>query len=183
MKRSSVSYVIRELQIKTTVRYLHTPIRMAKIQNTDNTKCWQRQKAAAYSLPMGMYSHFGRQVWWFLRKQMVAQKVNRLPTMWETWVQSLGWEDLLEKEMATHSSILAWKIPWKVEPGRQQSMWSQRLRHGWATSLSLRKLNISILLPYFLPSGDFTPQVFTQRSWKLRFTQMLIEALFTITKT
>ena len=44
--------------------------------------------------------------------------VKRLPTTWETWVQSLGWEDLLEKEMATHSSILAWKIPWMEEPGR-----------------------------------------------------------------
>ena len=43
----------------------------------------------------------------------MAQMVKRLPTMWETWVQSLGREDLLEKEMATHSSILAWKIPWK----------------------------------------------------------------------
>ena len=48
--------------------------------------------------------------------------VKRLPTMQETWVQSLGWEDLLEKEMATHSSILVWKIPWTEEPGRLQSM-------------------------------------------------------------
>jgi len=58
--------------------------------------------------------------------------VKRLPTipiMWETWVQSLGQEDLLEKEMATHSSILAWKIPWMVEPGRLQSMGSQRVGH------------------------------------------------------
>ena len=51
--------------------------------------------------------------------------VKRLPTMWETQVQSLGWEDLLEKEMATHSSILAWKIPWMEKPGRLQSMGSQ----------------------------------------------------------
>ena len=49
-------------------------------------------------------------------------------------VQSLGWEDLLEKEMATHSSILAWKIPWTEEPGRLQSMGLQRVRHDWATS-------------------------------------------------
>ena len=48
----------------------------------------------------------------------VAQMVKRLPTMRETWVQSLGWEDLLEKEMATHSSILVWKIPWTGEPGQ-----------------------------------------------------------------
>ena len=60
----------------------------------------------------------------------MAQTVKHLPTMWETWVQSLGLEDLLEKEMATHSSILAWKIPWmEEEPGRLQSMGSQRVRH------------------------------------------------------
>ena len=51
--------------------------------------------------------------------------VKRLPTMRETWVQSLGWEDLLEKEMATHSSTLAWRILWTEEPGRLQSMGSQ----------------------------------------------------------
>ena len=56
------------------------------------------------------------------RTSLVAQTVKRLPTMRETWVQSLGWEDFLEKEMATHSSILAWKIPWTEEPGRLQSM-------------------------------------------------------------
>ena len=49
--------------------------------------------------------------------------------MWETWVQSLGQEDTLEKEMATHSSILAWRIPWMEEPGRLQSMGSQRVGH------------------------------------------------------
>ena len=53
-----------------------------------------------------------------VRDFLVAQMVKRLPTMWETWVQSLGWEDPLEKEMATHSSILAWKIPRTEEPGR-----------------------------------------------------------------
>ena len=55
--------------------------------------------------------------------------VTRLPTMQETPVQSLGREDLLEKEMATHSSNLAWKIPWMEEPGKLQSMGSQRVRH------------------------------------------------------
>jgi len=55
--------------------------------------------------------------------------VKHLPTMWETWVQSLGQEDPLEKEMATHSSILAWGIPWTEEPGRLQSMGSQRGGH------------------------------------------------------
>ena len=57
----------------------------------------------------------------------VAQMVKHMLTMWETRVQTLGREDLLEKKMATHSSILAWKIPWREEPGRQQSMGSQRV--------------------------------------------------------
>ena len=54
------------------------------------------------------------------RASLVAQTVNNLPAMQETWVQSLGWEDPLEKEMATHSSILAWRIPWTEEPGGLQ---------------------------------------------------------------
>ena len=58
---------------------------------------------------------------------LVAQMVKHLLAMQETWVQSLGWEDPLEKEMATHSSTLAWKIPWTEEPGRLQSMGSQRV--------------------------------------------------------
>ena len=60
---------------------------------------------------------------------MVAQMVKNLPAMWESQVQSLGWEDPLEKEMATHSSIIAWEIPWKEEPGGLQSMGSQRVGH------------------------------------------------------
>ena len=55
---------------------------------------------------------------------LVAQIVKRLPKMWETQVRSLGWEDSLEKEMATHSNTLAWKIPWTVDRGRLQSMGS-----------------------------------------------------------
>ena len=66
---------------------------------------------------------------------LVAQTVKRLPTMWETRVRSLGWEDPLEKEMATHSRILAWKIPWTEEPGWLLSMVSQRVGQDWATSL------------------------------------------------
>ena len=68
---------------------------------------------------------------------LVAQTVKHLSTMWETRVRSLGWEDPLEKEMAIHSSTIAWKIPWTEEPGRLQSMGSQRVRHDWATSCSL----------------------------------------------
>ena len=64
---------------------------------------------------------------------LVAQLVKHLPTMWETQVQSLGREDLLEKEMATHSSILALKIPWAEEPGRLHTMGLQRVGHDSVT--------------------------------------------------
>ena len=60
---------------------------------------------------------------------LVAQRVKHLPAMRETQVQSLGQEDLLEKEMAAHSSTLAWKMPWTEKPGGLQSMGSQRVRH------------------------------------------------------
>ena len=58
---------------------------------------------------------------------LVAQMVKHLPTTWEAWIRCLGWEDALEKEMATHCSTLAWKIPWTEEPGRLQSTGSQRV--------------------------------------------------------
>ena len=73
---------------------------------------------------------------------LVAQVVKSLPAMRETWVQSLGQEDPLENEIATHSSILVWKIPWIEEPGRLQSMGSQRVGHNWVTNT----------LPYFKAS-------------------------------
>ena len=59
----------------------------------------------------------------------MAQKVKNLPAMRETWIRSLGWEDPLEEVVATHSNILAWKLPWTEEPGRLQSMGWQRVRH------------------------------------------------------
>ena len=59
----------------------------------------------------------------------MAQTVKNLPVMQEMWVQSLGWEDPLEKEMAAHFSILGWEIPWTEEPGGLQSMGLQRVRH------------------------------------------------------
>ena len=68
-------------------------------------------------------------VWPHLGTSLVAQMVKCLPTMRETRVQSLDQEDLLEKEMATHSSILAWKTPWMEEPGGLQSTGSQRVEH------------------------------------------------------
>ena len=64
-----------------------------------------------------------------LQASLVAQLVKNLPAVQQTWVRSLGWEDPLEKKMATNSSILAWKISWTKEPGRLQSMGSQRVGH------------------------------------------------------
>ena len=64
---------------------------------------------------------------------LVAQMVKDLPTMQETWVQSLGWADPLKKGIATHSSILAWRIPWTEEPGRLWFMGSQGVGHNRAT--------------------------------------------------
>ena len=64
----------------------------------------------------------------------MAQTVKNLPVVQETQVQSLGQEDPLEKEIATHSSILAWRIPWREEPGGLQFMVLQRVGHNWATN-------------------------------------------------
>ena len=63
------------------------------------------------------------------RASLVAQTVKKLPTIQETQILSLGWEDLLKKEVATHCSILAWRIPWTEKPGGLQSMGSQRVGH------------------------------------------------------
>ena len=74
---------------------------------------------------------------------LVAQTVKHLPAVWETRVRSLGWEDLLEKEMATHSSTLAWKIPWTEDPGRLQYMglqsWTRlsNFTFFWASQVAL----------------------------------------------
>ena len=70
----------------------------------------------------------------FFGASLVAKVVKNLPAMWETQVRSLGWEDPMKKGMATHSSILAWEIPWTEEPGGLQSMGSQRVRHDRATN-------------------------------------------------
>ena len=70
------------------------------------------------------------------RTSLVAQMVKNRPEIWETWVPSLGWEDPLEKGMATHSNILAWRIPMDSVPGALQSMGSQRVRHHWVTEHS-----------------------------------------------
>ena len=68
-----------------------------------------------------LYGRFSETVFLYLRASLVVQRLKHLPAMWETWVRSLGQEDPLEKEMATHSSILAWRIPWTERLGGLQS--------------------------------------------------------------
>ena len=77
-----------------------------------------------HSLKVEKYVLFGE-----LTEDLVAQMIKRLSAIQKTRVRSLGWEDPLEKEMAALSSILAWKIPWILEPGRLPSMGSQRVKH------------------------------------------------------
>ena len=79
---------------------------------------WEAQRIFACNLP-------------FLWASLVAQRLKPLPAMWETRVRSLGQKDPLEKEMATHSSILAWRIPWREETGRLQPTGSQRVGHNF----------------------------------------------------
>ena len=90
---------------------------------------------------------------------LVAQPVKNSPAMWETWVQSLGWKDPLEKEMATHSSILAWRIPWTEEPGGLQSTGSQSRTR---LTLQLHFTTCGILVPQ--PGIEPMPLVVRARS-------------------
>ena len=98
--------------------------------------------------------------------------VKNPPVMQENWVHSLGWEDPLEKEMATHSSILAWRISWTEDPGRLQSTRSQRFRYDWTISLSpyLQKESSPrclgpALIPW--PPNQVAPQGSSAPSWPL----------------
>ena len=101
----------------------------------------------------------------FRKKQMKKNGENKACNRWKTWVRSLGQEDTLKKEMATHSSTLAWKIPWMEEPGRLQSMGLRKAGHDWATSLSqIFKYNYSVTSN----SGE---------SWKISIQQIFTSIL------
>ena len=102
-------------------------------------------KVISYQHEVGL-----RHFWWFLncsywgcikpnqeRKSLIDQLVKNLPTMQETWVRFLSWEDPLKKETAIHSSSPAWRIPWTEESGGLQSMMSHRVGHNWATDTLL----------------------------------------------
>ena len=88
------------------------------------------------------FEHYFTSVW----ASLAAQRLKCLPAMWETWVWSLGQDDPLEKEMATHSSTLAWRIPWTEELGGLQSTGLQRVGHNWATSLHLLVCEMSAIV-------------------------------------
>ena len=90
-------------------------------------------------------------IWYtYLTRSLVAQLVKYPPAMWETWVQFLGWEDPLEKGKATHSRILAWRIPWTI-----QSMGPQRVGHNWETFTSMLSHIVT-----FLKHSEFPLVVF-----------------------
>ena len=90
------------------------------------------------------------------KASLVAQRVKHLPEMWETSVPSLGREDPLEKEMATHSNILAWRISRTEEPGRLKFMGSQRVEHDWAASLWVTPRVLKFLCKFlYLPQRQW----------------------------
>ena len=96
------------------------------------TQCSPKVNAALFTTAMeatkcALKDDWIKKMYYISGASLVAQMVESLPARWETWVQSLGWEEPLEKEMATHFSILAWKIPWAEEPGGLQSMGLQRV--------------------------------------------------------
>ena len=123
---------------RTTVEHFPTPPRSEHATTLHYPCC-------VYKV-MGVGTHWSEHVvgriscrlagmrWELKRAFLVAQMVRHLPAMQETWVWSLGWEDPLEKGMATQSNILAWRISCAEEPGRPQSMGLQRVGHSWATN-------------------------------------------------
>ena len=110
-----------------------------------------------------MHAHiFIKHMLYLLRTSLVAQTVKNLSAMQETWVWSLDRDDSLKKEIATHSGILAWRIPWTEEPGELQFMGQQRVRHNWAT-------NTHSFTHWFIKSGmGFEMLHFWQAPWPSR---------------
>ena len=106
-------------------------------------------------LCMGRYRFWVHWNHCFDKHPLVAQMVKHLSAVQKVWVWSLGWEDPLEEEMATHSSIPAWRIPWTEEPGGLQSMGLQRVRHNWATNTTTTNYlgTVSCFFTPWIPSG------------------------------
>ena len=99
---------------------------------------------------------------------LLAQTVKNRSAMQETWVRPLGWEDPLEKGMANHSSILAWRIPWTEKPGSQQSMGLERVRHDWMTFTFFH------IFWYIFTFTQFVYYLFeiSQNSWCMDYLEM-----------
>ena len=114
----------------------------------------------------------------YMWASLVAQRLKHLPPMRETQVQSLGWEDPLEKEMVTHSSIPAWRIPWMEKPGSLQSTGSQRVRHDWVISLHFTVSTVSPSISHEMMGPDAMIFVF----WMLNFKPTFSLSSFTFIK-
>ena len=115
--------------------------------------------------PLFQFQPFSQYLAW---TSLVTQVVKNLPATQETWVWSLGWEDALEKGMATYPSLLAWRTPWIGQPGRIQSLGSQRVGHDWATNtftfkylpyLRWKFLEIFFSLSYSQPCPENTLKI------------------------
>ena len=133
-KLACIEWINNKVLLCSTGNYIQIPV------INHNWKEYEKEYVCVWVwLPIPTHIH----VW----ASLVAQMVKRLPTTQETRVRSLGQEDPLEKKMATHSSVLPWRIPWMEEPGGLQSMGSQRVGRNWATSLSLYMYNW-VTLPY-----------------------------------
>ena len=105
----------------------------------EGTSCQEKTTDLSYLIRNKLKEIFWHESnsWWLIRASLEAQMAKNLPAVQETHVQSLGWEDPLEKGMVIYSSILAWRIPWKEELGVLQSMRSQSIRHNWVTNIAL----------------------------------------------
>ena len=122
--------------------------------------------ASGPSVSLYLLSVFDPYQW--VGPSLVAQTVKRLRER-ETWVQALGLEDPLEKEMATHSSTIAWKIPWTEEPGRLQSMGSQRVGHDWVTALTHSLIDASVFLYHLWYALCTYSCPIEQSCWRFQF--------------
>ena len=131
--KEELSSLLMKVKEESEKAVLKLNIQKAKIMASSPINSWQIDGKTMETVTGFIF--LGYQI-----TSLVAQMVKCLSTMRETWVRSLGREDPLEKEMAIHSSTIAWKIPWTEEPGRLQSMGSQRVGHDWATSLHFHQI-------------------------------------------
>ena len=130
MQTWNVWVKIVKLEEKETIRWSNIAV---SLDDRGETKYGYNKSGGFYSFDYVFRSDEAR---WYFSKCLVAQLVKNPPAMQEMWIRFFGQKDPLEKGMATHSRILAWRIAWAEEPGGLQSMGSQRVRHDWATNTS-----------------------------------------------